>query len=197
MAGPTTPRRVPRGYDSAPRRAPRGVRGGQYVADPPDGDVVVFVIGMRINRIRKVRSWWPTFVGMPQMLRELAKEDRGLLGVQSYWSGRTLLTIQYWRSAEELGAYARDASLSHAPAWAAFNRDAAGSGDVGIFHETYVVPTDRIESVYGNMPAYGLAAAVGSVERGERSARGTAHQQLSTTEPDYVETPAGPGRSEG
>jgi hypothetical protein len=164
------------------------VRGGQYVADPQAEDVVVFVIGMRINRLRKVRSWWPTFVGMPRMLKELARTDRGLLGVHSYWAGRTLLTIQYWRSAEELGAYARDASLSHAPAWGAFNRDSAASGDVGIFHETYVVPADRIESVYGNMPEFGLAAAVGSIERGARAARTTAHQRLETTEPDYVET---------
>ena len=187
MAGPTTPRRVPRGYDSAPRRSPRGVRGGQHVADPPGDDVVVCLIGMRVNRLRKVRSWWPAFVGMPRMLRELAQEDRGLLGARSYWSGRSLLTVQYWRSAEELGAYARDTSLSHAPAWAAFNRDAAGSGDVGVFHETYVVPADRIESVYANMPVFGLAAAVGSLERAAREARTGAHQRLGSTEPDYVE----------
>ena len=180
-------RRVPRSYATAIDRAPRGVRGGQYVADPGPGDVVVFIIGMRINRLRKVRSWWPTFVGMPAMLRELAGLDRGLLGVHSFWSGRTLLTIQYWRSAEELGAYARDASLSHAPAWGAFNRDSAASGDVGIFHETYVVPSDRIETLYGNMSAFGLGAAVGSVARGSRTATTTAHQRLDTTEPDYVD----------
>ncbi|HEY0644658.1 MAG TPA: DUF4188 domain-containing protein, partial [Nocardioides sp.] len=130
MAG-STPRRVPRGYATAPGRSPKGVRGGQYVADPTTDDVVVFVIGMRINRLRKVRSWWPTFTGMPKMLRELEKTDRGLLGVHSFFGGRTLLTVQYWRSAEELGAYARDMSMSHAPAWGAFNKQAAGTGDVG------------------------------------------------------------------
>jgi hypothetical protein len=40
-----------------------------------------------------------------------------MLGAHSLFGGRTLVTIQYWRSAEELGAFARDASLSHAPAW--------------------------------------------------------------------------------
>ena len=186
MAEPAT-RRVPRAYASAPGRTPRGVRDGQYVADPPTGDVVVFVIGMRINRLRKVRSWWPSFVGMPRMLRELATADRGLLGVHTFWAGRVLLTVQYWRSAEELGAYARDASMSHAPAWGSFNKQAAATGDVGIFHETYVVPSDRIETVYGNMPLFGLGKAVGFVERGERNARTTANQRLATTEPDYVE----------
>lgn len=183
----TPSRRVPRSYASAPDRSPSGVLGGQYVADPRSDDVVVFIIGMRINRLRKVRSWWPSFVGMPRMLRELAQADRGLLGVHSLWAGRTLLTIQYWRSAEELGAYARDASLSHAPAWGAFNKQAAGTGDVGIFHETYVVPSERVETLYGNMPAYGLGAAFGSIRRGQRSTTTTAHRRLETSEPDYVE----------
>ena len=42
MAGPRR-RRVPRGYENA--RAPKGVRNGQFVADPDIEDVVVFVIG--------------------------------------------------------------------------------------------------------------------------------------------------------
>ena len=188
MANPTT-RRVPRAYASARGRTPAGVRDGQYVADPQSDDVVVFIIGMRINRLRKVRSWWPTFTGMPRMLRELAEADRGLLAAQSLFGGRTLVTIQYWRSAEELGAYARDASMSHAPAWRAFNKEAAATGDVGIFHETYVVPSDRIETVYGNMTEFGLARALGSVERGSGH-RTSAHERLDSTQPEYVDAPA-------
>ncbi|QBX56715.1 DUF4188 domain-containing protein [Nocardioides seonyuensis] len=182
-------RRVPRGYATAAARAPHGVRGGQYVAVPQDEDVVVFVIGMRINRLRRVRSWWPSFVGMPRMLKELeAQPDSGLLGATLLFGGRTLMVVQYWRSAEQLGAYARDTAKSHAPAWAAFNRAAAPTGDVGIFHETYVVPADRIESLYGNMPAFGLGAAVGSVARGQQApARNTAHERMVSTEPDYEE----------
>ena len=100
-------RRVPRGYAGAVEGAPRGVRGGQYVADPEADEVVVFLIGMRINRFRRPRSWWPTFVAMPRMLDELSKADLGLLGHRTFWSGRVLLVVQYWRSAAELGAYAR------------------------------------------------------------------------------------------
>lgn len=182
-------RKVPRGYATAPARAPRGVQGGQHVAVPQDEDVVVFVIGMRINRLRRVRSWWPSFVGMPRMLKELeAQPDSGLLGATLLFGGRTLMVVQYWRSAEQLGAYARDSTKSHAPAWAAFNKAAAGTGDVGLFHETYVVPADRIESLYGNMPAFGLGAAVGSVARGEQtSSRNAAHERMMSTEPDYEE----------
>lgn len=180
-------RRVPRGYGTAPARAPRGVRGGQYVAVPEGEDVVVFVIGMRINRLRRIRSWWPAFVGMPRMLKELeAQPDSGLLGATLLFGGRTLMVLQYWRSAEQLGAYARDSAKSHAPAWAAFNKAAAPTGDVGIFHETYVVPADRIESLYGNMPAFGLGAAVGSVPRGGPGRpRTAAHERMDSTEPEY------------
>ena len=63
----------------------------------------------------------------------------------------------------------------------------SSTGDVGIFHETYVVPADRVESVYGNMTEFGLAAAFGSVERGRGKGRTTAHERLESTEPDYVD----------
>ena len=36
-----------------------------------DGDFVVFIIGMRINKIWKVHKWLPVFFGMPRMLKEL------------------------------------------------------------------------------------------------------------------------------
>lgn len=182
-----SPRRVPKAYASAADRAPRGVRGGQVVADPQGDEVVVFIIGMRINRWHKVWSWWPVFTAMPRMLRELKREDRGLLGARTYWSGRVFMTVQYWRSAAELGTYARDGAMGHVPAWRAFNRQQAGTADVGIFHETYVVPRDRIESVYGNMPSFGLGEAHGAIDRGSAAYRSLANERMQTTEPEFVE----------
>src|SRR5262245_6564403 len=143
---------------------------------------------MRVNRWRRLRSWWPTFVAMPGMLRELQDADLGLLGARAYWSGRVFLVVQYWRSAQELGAYARDASRLHAPAWGAFNKEVAATGDVGIFHETYVVPRDGIETLYGNMVPFGLAAATGWVARGSSSVHTAAQHRLGVTDPEYVET---------
>ena len=53
-----------------------------------DDQVVVFLIGMRINRLWKVHKWWPVAAAMPRMLRELAGDpDSGFLGVES-WFGR-------------------------------------------------------------------------------------------------------------
>jgi hypothetical protein len=180
-------RRVPRAYDGAARAVPRGVSGGQYVADPDAEEVVVFVVGMRINRLRRVRSWWPVFWGMQRMLRELDGADKGLLGAHKFAFGRLLVVVQYWRSPQELGAYAKESMMLHAPAWGAFNKNTAATGDVGIFHETYVVPRNGIETVYGNMTPFGLAAATRRVARGGASVRTTAHERLATTEPEYVE----------
>ena len=40
-----------------------------------EGDFVVFLIGMRINKLWKVRTWLPVFVAMPRMLRELERQS--------------------------------------------------------------------------------------------------------------------------
>ncbi|WP_148574627.1 DUF4188 domain-containing protein [Nocardioides caldifontis] len=163
---------LPRPYAGVADRAPRGVLPAQQVAEVPGEEVVVFLIGMRINRLRKVRSWWGAFVGMPRMLAELAKHpEDGLLHARTLWSGRTFMVVQYWESVEKLGRYARNAERAHAPAWAAFNRGPAATGDVGIFHETYVVPREGVETLYANLPALGLGAAHGAVPRPARRSR--------------------------
>jgi hypothetical protein len=127
-----------------------------------DDEVVVFLIGMRINRFRSLRSWLAPFRAMPKMLAELARDpDLGLLHAQWFWSGRVIGYVQYWRSFEHLADYARDRDREHLPAWREFNRVVRDNGLVGIFHETYRVRSGSAETVYGNMPAYGLAAAVG------------------------------------
>ncbi|MEP6853241.1 MAG: DUF4188 domain-containing protein [bacterium] len=129
-----------------------------------DRPVVVFLIGMRINRLRSVRYWWPVFTAMPQMLRELkAAPDTGLLGARSYFSGRVLRVVQYWRDFDALEAYARAPEHLHRPAWQAFNRRAAASrGAAGVFHETYSVTPGDAEVIYVDMPDFGLAAATGT-----------------------------------
>ncbi len=190
MSAPTTGQaRLPKAYRGVEDRVPDGVLPGQQMADVETSEVVVFVIGMRFNRLRKVRSWWPVFVGMPKMLKELTENpDEGLLHARSYFSGRQLMVLQYWRSAEDLGRYAKDMSRTHAPAWAAFNKSgAAASGDVGIFHETYVVPREGIESRYANMPTTGLAAAFAALPRSRRKVRTKADDRLGVVDPEVAD----------
>ena len=125
-----------------------------------EGDFVVFLIGMRVNRLLQVHKWLPVARAMPRMLKELAAHpEMGLLHAEAYLSGRTVMTVQYWRSFEQLHAYAHAKELQHLPAWAEFNRRVGGNGSVGIFHETYAVSAGRYESIYANMPRMGLAKA--------------------------------------
>ncbi|MBC2874640.1 MULTISPECIES: DUF4188 domain-containing protein [Streptomyces] len=141
-----------------------------------EGDVVVFLIGMRINRWRSARHWIPVFDAMRRMLGELGRDpDAGLLGYRLLTAGpREYTVLQYWESREKLLAYAADRDRLHRPAWAAFNRRARdAAGRVGIWHETYVVPAGSYETIYSGMPAHGLGAAYGVeavARRGERAA---------------------------
>ncbi|WP_328731430.1 DUF4188 domain-containing protein [Streptomyces caniferus] len=141
-----------------------------------DREVVVFLIGMRVNSWRAVRSWLPVFRAMPRMLKELARDpDSGMLAYRPLVGpGRSFGVLQYWDSKEKLFAYATDPGGAHRPAWAAFNRRAReGRNKVGFWHETYVVPAGSYESIYVNMPSFGLGKALGTVpvgRRGERAA---------------------------
>ncbi|GAA3157634.1 DUF4188 domain-containing protein [Streptomyces echinatus] len=132
------------------------------------GDVVVLLIGMRINRFRAVHLWLPVMLGMLRMLRELEKDrGRGLLAkVLLTASPRTYYVVQYWETKDKLYAYATAPDAFHHRAWAALNRkERTGRlrGQVGIWHEAYVVPEGSYEAIYGDMPAFGLAAAHGQV----------------------------------
>jgi hypothetical protein len=137
------------------------VLAGRRTADLTElGDeVVVFLIGMRFNRPWKVVQWWPVFFAMNRMLTYLGEHpEKGLLSAQGWFVPQPLV-VQYWRSFDHLARFARDADDPHLEPWREFNRRVRDSGDVGIWHETYSVPTANIECIYGNMPPWGLARA--------------------------------------
>ena len=125
-----------------------------------DGDFVVFLIGMRINRLWAMHKWLPVSRAMPRMLAELKRQpELGLLEASYFLSPPVAMTVQYWRSFEQLHAYAHARDREHLPAWAAFNRAVGGNGTVGIWHETYKVRAGEYECVSVNMPRWGLANA--------------------------------------
>ena len=148
---------------------------GRWTHHHDDEGVVVFLIGMRVNRLRAIRTWLPVARAMPRMLAELAEDPAlGLLGVTSCVQGRGALAVQYWRDLESLLAYAHAADHEHRPAWREFNRLVRDAdGVVGLWHETFVVPAGAHESVYVDMPAQGLLGALGAsrVDSRRNSAR--------------------------
>jgi len=118
---------------------------------------VLFLIGLRLNKVRAAHKWLPVFTAMPRMLAELdRKPEAGLVSHRTYMAGRIVLVEQHWDSFDKLMAYAHNASARHFPAWAAFSR---AVGAVGVWHETYLIEPRKYETIYANMPLFGLAAA--------------------------------------
>jgi hypothetical protein len=144
------------------------VANGRFTADV-EGDFVVFIIGMRVNKPWKLRKWFPVAMAMPRMLRYLDKNPQaGLLGYRSAGSPRTPTLVQYWRSFEDLDRFAKQPDAPHLGPWRRFIKDVGSSGDVGIWHETYKVRAGEYEAVYGNMPVFGLAKATKHVPVGAK-----------------------------
>lgn len=136
-----------------------------------DGDLVVFLIGMRINKVWRPDLWLPVFRAMPGMLAELARDpESGFLGSRLIFDPRGPWVVQYWNSVEKLYDYASNSEATHRPAWTAFNQRARKApGAVGIWHETFEVA--RAESIYVGMPPSGLAAATGVIPVARRRDR--------------------------
>ncbi len=146
----------------------------------PEGDFVVFLIGMRINRPLLIHKWLPVATAMPRMLSELYHQpELGLLS-HEMWFSRTIILVQYWRSMDKLMNYAKSSSAEHLPAWQHFNRHVGADGSIGIWHETYQSQRGGYESVYVNMPAFGLGKvgplveAVGSLKSASSRLHGDA-----------------------
>ncbi|WP_339148529.1 MULTISPECIES: DUF4188 domain-containing protein [unclassified Sutcliffiella] len=132
---------------------------GRYTVENQE-DIVVFTIGMRINKWWAIHKWFPVFKAMPPMIRELyMNKDLGCLSMEHFYSLRTTLLLQYWRSEEDLMAYAR--GQKHLEAWNEFNKKVGNNDAVGIYHETFLVKQGNYESVYGNMPKFGLGKVFG------------------------------------
>ena len=136
---------------------------GRYAAQS-DESFVVFLIGARVNKLFALGSWPQVFSAMPPMIAELMKQpELGLLHAHYFVYWRGVAVVQYWKSFDHLHAYAHARDAKHLPAWAEFNRRIGGNGTVGIWHESYLVEPGKFETVYANMPRFGLGAAVNHV----------------------------------
>jgi hypothetical protein len=151
---------------------------GRYTADPGRDSVTVFLIGMRANRWRRIGKVAQVASAMPRMLRYLAADPTsGMLGF-GQWFGRTTMLVSYWESPEHLRRFAADRKAPHLEPWRRFMKELSGTGDVGIWHETYQVPAAGIETVYSGMPLFGLAKATSLVAIGPGT--NTAKQRMGT-----------------
>jgi hypothetical protein len=137
-----------------------------------DGDFVVFLIGARFDKLHLARSLIDLGGrrGMKHMLDYLvARPEKGLL---AYEMGIPTI-VQYWRSFEQLEAFAQDTDDPHLDVWRNYWRRVGRTGRTGIWHETYLVRAGDYEAMYGNMPPHGLGKAGRLIPSSESSnARG-------------------------
>lgn len=134
------------------------VRQGRWTAEI-EGDFVVFIIGARINSKRHAIKAFTDLGGrrgMNHMLKYLTEHpEKGLLGYQM--AGFTV--VQYWRSFEQLEAFAKDTDDPHLEAWRTYWKRVGKDSRTGIWHETFLVRAGEYEAIYGNMPPHGLGKA--------------------------------------
>ncbi|NKB18410.1 MAG: DUF4188 domain-containing protein [Pseudanabaena sp. CRU_2_10] len=158
-----------------------------------DEPFVVFLIGMRVNKFWSFSKWTPVARAMSPMLSTLYQyPEKGFLGGENFYrfSPLTTLLLSYWRSFEDLEQFARSPSEPHLAAWQKFNKAIGNDGSVGIWHETYLIQPGQYEAVYGNMPAFGLAAATKHVSvTGKRE---TARRRLGGENEPAVPSPSNP-----
>lgn len=144
-----------------------------------DGPMTVFLIGLRVHKPWKVGVVRAAASQMPRMIVELEKnraaaergeaESLGYLGSRSTVHLMATTMIQWWRSSEDLYAYANSAQHVHRPAWLAFYEAArADPKAVTIWHETYEVAERGAESIYSGPKPFGLGAIAGVVPVGRR-----------------------------
>ncbi len=123
-----------------------------------DAPFVVFLIGMRINRLWAIHRWAPFILAMPRMLHYLAGHpEKGYLGGETFVYWRGVGYLQYWRSFEDLERFAADRGAPHLEAWRRLVKQTESDHTFGFWHETYTIEPGRWECVYGSMPRFGLA----------------------------------------
>lgn len=126
-----------------------------------DGPFVVIRLGIRVNRLFLFWKWLPTLRMLAPVLKTLLHSPApGLLESFSIFylsAGRGI--VQYWRSFDELEAFAQSDESPYLELWRRYYRSPGVDGSVGLWYEAFLVERNRYESVYDNMPIAGLAVA--------------------------------------
>jgi hypothetical protein len=150
------------------------------------GDFCVFHIGLVLNEQIPSKEAKKVGDAFTAMLLELEsnREKYGFFGSTSFSSlnfqVNGIMSIQYWRSQEDLNAYARNGMAKHFPnmIWSA--GVVKLSPNFGIWHESFRVRDGEYESIYVNCPRILLGKAGKLVEAKGR--RRTARGRLGVTD---------------
>jgi hypothetical protein len=131
----------------------------RVAATPPESVSELCLI--RLGLVVRQLSAWPFLIrtgrAITRSVTEATRDRAGLLHSERYLVGWGHFgVLQYWESYEALEAWSHRAP--HSEWWRLANERMRTRGDLGIYHETYLVPRSQVESIYLNCPPLGLGS---------------------------------------
>ena len=130
----------------------------RVTARPPQsiGELCLVRLGVQS---RSLSAWWLAR-GLRRQIeaasREAIRQNAGLLCSEFVRFDRHHFGfIQYWKSFEAMEAWSR--RPPHSDWWRDAVERMRAKRDLGVYHETYIVRRDDIESIYMECPPTGLA----------------------------------------
>ena len=129
------------------------------VAMVPEGVSELVLLRMGLRALK-----WTAWGHIKRLANEVERasaraitEKAGLLHSERVrFEGRHLGFLQYWSGFDALEAWAR--REPHSAWWRSAVERMRSRGDIGVYHEAYIVARDGAESIYMNCPPTGLSA---------------------------------------
>ena len=131
----------------------------RFVARLPDSLAELCLIRVGLQ-VRRASAW--AFARRLRRAIDRASADPSMAGAGLLHSERFAVdwrhfgVLQYWNGFDALDAWAR--REPHADWWRRAVERSRTRGDFGIYHETFLVPRDALESIYVDCRPVGLAA---------------------------------------
>lgn len=162
-----------------PLRNAHPVLRGRWTANI-EGSFCVFLIGVILNGHIPNKEMDNMKRAFDDMVKELESDPEkfGYLGGHGYSSQNIrvdgAMAVQYWRTQEQLMAYARNGMRKHIPAMNWSSKVVKASDHIGFWHESFHVEDGAYECIYVNCPQMllGKASSVIPAVGTRRTARG-------------------------
>ncbi len=127
-----------------------------------DKPFTVFLTGVQC---RKFTSMWKMPLVANRMLKMQAElklnTEAGFYHGENFFTMTphfTTLFLSYWDSAKSIEQFANSKIFSHLESAKDYLKNFLSDTNLGIWHETYVVEPEKVESLYYNMESFGLSA---------------------------------------
>jgi len=130
----------------------------RVIATVPESvtELCLIRLGIQIRSVRALLPAWRLARAIDRSAAEAIRSAAGLLHSERFSLSWTHFGVwQYWQSFEELEAWSH--RPPHSEWWRQVLERMRTRGDLGVYHETFLVPRDRLESIYLDCAPVGLA----------------------------------------